>query len=322
MRRTSHKVLLSSLGAVLAVAAGLAFFVLGRREQPYERGFDTSVATPAYPEGGPVVLYDEGHRNTHTLERAYKPWAELLRADGYEVRAHGGEITTDALSAAAVFVTVCARGANDANDDPAFSGAEIDAVARWVDRGGSLLLVSDHWPYGAAMEGLAGRFGVAMGKGLVQDPEHCHPDLGDSHLIFSRDNALLGEHPILEGRGATERVARLLTFTGQSVSGPEGAGVLMELSASATERPPGPPVVDTSGGDVRVQMEYGDPIPVAGRAQGLAMEVGGGRVVVLAEAGMLRAQKTRKGYRVGMNVEGYDNRRFALNTMRWLSRAL
>jgi len=60
----------------------------------------------------------------------------------------------------------------------------------------------------------------------------------------------------------------------------------------------------------------------AGRAQGLALEVGAGRIVVLGEAGMLRAQRDRNGATVGMNVPGYDNRQLALNIMHWLSRAL
>jgi hypothetical protein len=45
-------------------------------------------------------------------------------------------------------------------------------------------------------------------------------------------------------------------------------------------------------------------------------------VVVLGEAGMLRAQRERNGQLVGMNVPGYDNRQMALNIMHWLSRIL
>jgi protein-S-isoprenylcysteine O-methyltransferase Ste14 len=69
-------------------------------------------------------------------------------------------------------------------------------------------------------------------------------------------------------------------------------------------------------------MEYGAPVAAGGRAQGLALEVQTGRVVILGEAGMLRAQRGRNGERVGMNVPGCDNRQLALNIMRWLSRVL
>ena len=58
----------------------------------------------------------------------------------------------------------------------------------------------------------------------------------------------------------------------------------------------------------------------AGRAQGLAFEMGRGKVVVLGEAGMLSAQINGPfKMRVGMNVQGIDNRQFALNIMHWLS---
>ena len=63
----------------------------------------------------------------------------------------------------------------------------------------------------------------------------------------------------------------------------------------------------------------------AGRAQGLAVEIGRGRAVILGEAGMLSAQLIREperaDVRFGMNVAGNDNRRFALNLLHWLSRA-
>lgn len=95
----------------------------------------------------------------------------------------------------------------------------------------------------------------------------------------------------------------------------------MALSDVATERPPTPARVERDGGNVRVVMEYGAPVSAAGRAQGVALEVQAGRVVVLGEAGMLRAQRESNGDRIGMNAPGYDNRQLALNIMHWLSRA-
>lgn len=60
-----------------------------------------------------------------------------------------------------------------------------------------------------------------------------------------------------------------------------------------------------------------------GRAMGLAFEHGRGRVVVMGEAAMLTAQVAGPQRRpMGMNVPGNDDRRFALNVLRWLARAL
>jgi hypothetical protein len=140
--------------------------------------------------------------------------------------------------------------------------------------------------------------------------------------VFSRDNRLLGDHPVTNGRNAAERVQKVLTFTGQSLRGPADSTAFLILSNSAVDRPATTPRVERDGDDVRVSMDYGDPVPAKGRAQGLALELGKGRIIVLGDAGMLSAQRPRRGSRVGMNFPGYDNRQLALNIMHWLSRLL
>ncbi|OGT92751.1 MAG: hypothetical protein A2083_05430 [Gemmatimonadetes bacterium GWC2_71_9] len=64
----------------------------------------------------------------------------------------------------------------------------------------------------------------------------------------------------------------------------------------------------------------------AGHAQGVALEVGSGRVVILGEAAFLSAQIVAipgsPTIPVGMNVPGPDNQQFALNLLHWLTRLL
>ena len=70
-------------------------------------------------------------------------------------------------------------------------------------------------------------------------------------------------------------------------------------------------------------INYGPGMPATGYAQGVALQSGKGRVVILGEAAMLTAQvdaKTKKPF--GMNVQGIDNRQLTLNIMHWLSRLL
>jgi hypothetical protein len=44
------------------------------------------IAQPAYEAGKePCVAIDEAHHNYYTAEARYKPFAELLRRDGYRV---------------------------------------------------------------------------------------------------------------------------------------------------------------------------------------------------------------------------------------------
>lgn len=311
------RVLQTAVVLVFVAAAGALVYSL-IAPTPYDSNFDASVRAPAYTKDGPVVLFDEGHRNCHTSSRGYKPFADLVRNDGYAVQPFQQAITIEHLSAASVLVIVCPRGSNDANDADAFTAAESAAIEQWVRAGGSLLLITDHWPFGAASEALALRFGVSMSKGLVQDPNNFEPSLEDSHLVFSRDNGLLEDHQITRGRTAGEHIRRIVTFTGQSIWGPPEVQAFMSLADTALDSPPTAPKVDKDGGEVRVSMEYGTPVSAKGRAQGIALEVG--RVVVLGEAGMLSAQIDKRGRPVGMNFPGYDNRQLTLNIIHWLSR--
>ena len=198
----------------------------------------------------------------------------------------------------------------------AFSPAECDAVRDWVRDGGSLLLVTDHAPSGDASEMMGRAFDVQMGKGFVYSLDAKYAEPGHpSDLIFSRENGLLGDHPILLGRSDTERVNRIVAFAGQSLSVPPGATVLMKLSPDAREAP----------NHAALQRERDDaarPLPPAGSAQGVALRFGKGRVVVLGEAALLTAQVYRtpdREEKFGMNIPGNDDRQFALNVLHWLT---
>jgi len=312
------------LAASLMVVVVLAAVVLPRLLAP-DRGYDPSFAPrvdrPLFATPGPRVVVDEGHRNLLLTQAALRPFVELLRRDGFMVDATNGPISSASLEGARVLILGGARGSNDANDDSAFDTAELEVIEQWIRRGGSLLVVTDHWPFGSAANELLARFGASGCAGLVEDPSRGDAERGPSHVIASRDNGGLVDHPITDGRSKDERVERVMTFTGQSLSTPPGGTALLTLSDTAISYPPRAPTVERSGGDVRVHMEYGAPTSAAGRAQAIAFEFGEGRVVVLADAGMIRAHRDGRGRPVGMNATDYDNMHFARGIMRWLARA-
>ena len=166
-------------------------------------------------------------------------------------------------------------------------------LERWVEQGGSLLLITDHAPMGSAAESLARRFGVDMSKGATIDESHS-AEGRPAALVFSQANKLLGDHAITRGRDASERISRVQTFTGQSLKGPPGSTSLLNLASTAVDR--------TDGNE----------ISAAGRSQGLAFAFGKGRVVVLGEAAMLSAQVAGDGeFKMGMNFGGIDNKQLA-----------
>ena len=270
--------------------------------------FNASVTNPAYTKTEPRVLFDEAHHNFHTTDGRYKPFADLLRNDGYRVVRNRQPFTKETLNSFKVLVIANALGAEEMDDngadESAFTEEECQAVQDWVKGGGSLLLIADHAPFGGAASSLATRFGVEMSKGFTYDPANSVAG-SPSLLIFSRDNKLLAAHPITEGRDEKERLNRVESFTGQSLKGPADSIAILKLADTAKDSP---------------DRNTDASVSAAGRAQALAFKFGKGRVVVQGEAAMLSAQIAGpEKSKMGMNVPGNDNKQYALNVMHWLS---
>lgn len=286
----------------------------------YDGAYSTEVTQPAYQNRHPIVLVDQAHNNRHSVSGSYKPFAALAKNDGYSVQVLADPVTLDALAGCQLFVIPAALGTDDTNASQAFSEQEVEAIVSWVQRGGSLLLITDHYPFGGAVRNLATRLGVEMHNGMTFDAvNHDMSSDDDTQLVFSRENGLLGAHSIMEGRSPSERVTRVVTFTGQSLRAESGTA-LLTLSSAAIHRPAHPQVAHR-GNDVVVTVEFGTPTSAAGYAQGVALILDAGRVVVFGEAAMASAQRDGKRF-IGMNMPGADNRQFLLNTLHWLTRLL
>lgn len=288
--------------------------------------FDASVKQKTYQAEHPRVVIDEAHFNFHTAGERYRPLAQLLTNDGYDVAPNTSKLDEDALKAVRVLIIANARSADaiDTASGSAFTDRECDAVRDWVRAGGSLLLIADHTPFGDAAANLARRFDIEMGKGYAFDLNNF--ETAPTILVYTAEQNMLGEHPAIHGRNDAESVQRVVAFAGQSLSIPSGAFALMILSPTAYEA--------NAQEYLRAAQQAargalpGSTIPngrsVAGRAQGVALTFGKGRVVVLGEAGMFSAQilkggETQADFKFGMNAPDNDDRQFALNTLHWLS---
>jgi hypothetical protein len=144
----------------------------------------------------------------------------------------------------------------------------------------------------------------------AEDPANADAEAGNpATLVFTRDRGLLAAHPILEGRNESERIHRVMTFTGTALKAGANSTALLRLSPTAREYP------------YRVSREA-QGRSAAGLAQAIAVRFGQGRVVVMGEAAALTAQRIESSgaapYLMGMNRAGTDNQQFALNIMHWL----
>src|SRR5687768_10099499 len=102
--------------ALTAAAPALA------QQQMVDPNFRPTVERPAYAEGqGPVVVIDEAHANFHRLEGQYAPFAALLRADGYRVRAGTQAFDAGGLEGVEVLVIANAGATSERPTPPAFT---------------------------------------------------------------------------------------------------------------------------------------------------------------------------------------------------------
>ncbi|HEX7774327.1 MAG TPA: hypothetical protein VF435_18015 [Pyrinomonadaceae bacterium] len=279
--------------------------------QMADADFDASVSKPAYSENGPKILFDEAHNNFHTATGRYKPFVDLITNDGYHVTPNKTRFTPETLQGYGILIIANALGhermsATEASN-PAFTDEESDVVRDWVKGGGALLLIADHAPMGAANQILAQRFDVDMSKSYTIDPDNHDKDSKNrGFIVYTRESGRLADHPITRGRNANEQVNRVIAFTGQSLKGPAASVAFLKLADTALDQMPGSNSQRTSA---------------AGRAQGIALKYGKGRVIIMGEAAMLTAQVITgpNPIKFGMNRPGIDNRQLALNIMHWLS---
>ena len=93
------KTIASATGALMLLATYTA------AQQVSDESFEFHNPRPAFATGlGPRVCIDEGHYNFHTADGRYKPFANLLRGDGYVVVGYAGDLAPHALAGCSVAV--------------------------------------------------------------------------------------------------------------------------------------------------------------------------------------------------------------------------
>lgn len=301
-------------------------------QQPTTPQFDSRVPLPAYSGSRhPRVRIDEGHFNRWStkpadagqaaLGRTYGGLAELLRNDGYVVTADTTRFTAEALRPYDILIVAGASPVPDSAlnrrtwEGESFTRQELDALESWVRSGGSLLLAVNHAPSSWFSRHLAARLGVDVVNSYTADPQLSeYPDstvvrgrggaiLRGAWLTYTRQNRMLADHPITNGRGESERVNRARGGGGSSVLGPAGSEPFLVLQATAVDwvyylHPGAPDAAEV-------------PRSAAGRAQGIALRFGAGRVVVISTPHLF--------FESYMARPGHDNRQLALNVAHWLS---
>lgn len=295
--------------------AGILVSSTAFAQQAADADFRPAIARPAFAAGkGPTIALDEAHHNFHTTTGRYRPFAELLRRDGYVVIPAKETFSSASLKNARVLVIANALHARNGGATPdwslptpsAFTAEEIAALKTWVSGGGALFLIADHMPFPGAAQELLAAFGFTISNGFAQD------SAASSRITFSRRNALLADHAIVRGRSSAENIDAVTSFTGSAFRCPPGATSLLNLPAGSTSREPA------------VAWKFDDNTPstdVGGWSQGAVQKVAQGRIAIFGEAAMFSAQVSgAKKTPMGMNApEAKQNAQFLLNLIHWLS---
>jgi len=259
----------------------------------------------------PRVLIDAAHHNFHTAEGRYAPLARLLQESGFAVHSATGPITPQLLQTTDILVV--ANALHTSNVDrwelpvaPAFSAEETGLLTSWVENGGSLLLIADHFPFPGAIADLAANFGFRLFNGFAIRADVAAED------VFDLDLGSLRPHKQITGADLKTPVTQIAAFTGSAFEAPTEAQPLMVL-----------------GKDYELWLtsrawEFRADTPrrsANGLLQGATHSHGKGRVAVFAEAAMFTSQSTPDGQTsIGFDAPAArDNRAFVIHVFRWLT---
>lgn len=285
------------LGILLLLAAGYAAWLYSQ-EQIANPDYTPAIASVDSFQTTPLIAIDGGHENFHQLDGRFAPFASLASHGQYQVQQIDSSLSDENLTMDILVV---------ANANAALGDEEVESVVQWVEDGGSLLLIADHAPFGSYVAPLAERFGVEMGNGFVVTGTR---DEIKGPIDFTGED--LGTHPIISSDREGRAIGAVRSFTGQSLSVPEGGSLLLGLPEGAAEF--------SDRAAVNAYIDGGAAgRDVSDRAQAVALQYGEGRVVVSGEAAMFTSQMQRGNSDRTMGVQEADNEAYTLNVLDWLA---
>jgi hypothetical protein len=277
--------------------------------------FDASISNPKYKkQKGPTILIDAGHHNFIVEMGLIKPFVDLSTNDGYQPIIDSGVFTPAYLSNYQMALITPAMpfkfgSKKEVTNEITYTADELTALKDWVNKGGALIMLSEHAPIDKSMTPLFNTFGIQLSIGAVFDSLNYDTSIklasAETMLIFNNSNGLLNsDHPVITGNNRKELVQNIETYTGSALTG-AGYTNIFKLSTNA-----------------KIKKWNGSQPSGGGDSQCLVGRFGKGKVVALGDCNGFTAMYINTGgkkFSAGMQVETYDWRQFVLNTLHWLS---
>ncbi len=248
----------------------------------------------------PRVVFDESHSNAWSLDEevaarinpaqpadaSYALAAQALRHRGFEVEAHTGDESGEALTRGDVLVIAHPAAAGSERSSgagsPVLDEPELDEVERFVRQGGGLVVLAecDQDKYGNNVNELLARFGLRV-QSLT-----CHDGMARHNRVSAWVLADLGEGA---GQG-------ILAGVGQACFYRAGA---LEIIGSP------------SGSDISVLARTSPQAWPAGAPLAAAVRAGQGRIVVFTDSDLFGDD----------SIEELDHRTLWVNAVTWAAGA-
>ena len=260
---------------------------------------------------GPKLYIDHLHQNFHKISGRFKPFADLLKNDGYRV-----DSLINLRTLKKEDVLVIANPIDKKNIGNwrrpiynAFTVDEIKFIKNWVKRGGKLLLIADHMPFAGAANTLGKAFGFEFCDGFAYQKKvrNNTPD------FFSLENKRLIPSKITSNKNTY--IESITTFTGSSFSIPEDAKGILRFKKEDYCLAPD---IAWQFNETTIRKNLKD------KYQGAILEFGKGKVAVFGEAAMFTAQTITNNsgtFKFGFHSkQAPNNIQFIRNLMCWLSK--
>lgn len=279
-------------------------------QQVGDSTYNPKIDNPMYEQSrGPLIFIDEAHNNFHTISGRYKPFAEVLIKDGYNVRPFKEEFSIKELANSKILVILNILNERNIEDwtvptPSAFTQSEIDQLVEWVKGGGNLFLIADHMPFPGCAKDLAEKFGFHLNNGFAIDTTRNGP--AD---LFTKVDKTLQNNFITKGRNESESVDSIYSFTGEAFQIPNDATPVLTLNNNFVALMP----------DTAWNFNNSTPkISVSAWNQGSVKKFGKGRIAVWGEAAMFSAQLANNQI-FGMNAPyAKYNMQLLLNIIHYL----
>lgn len=286
----------------MKILTALLFPAFAMAQQVSDTAYHYPLSKPMYASGiGPLVLFDEGHNNPHTLKGRYAAFGELLRQDGYKVIPGREKLSPAYLQTAKIFVSANAlydRVNWDLPTGSAYTDEEVKALHDWVKEGGSLFLLTDHMPCGASVNAIALSFGFNVMNGFAARKDR-------QEEIFTRKKGNLREHTITRG------IDSLMIWGGTGFLAPAEAQIIASLDEGYEIFFP------SKAEEITATTPK---VPGTGFVNAASLEYGKGRVVIVGDGALFSAQlEGIYSNKRGMNhPKAGQNAPLLLNIMHWL----